>query len=100
MIGWPEKDPDANLDYTIDWEPTLEIHPNDVIIDSVWEHSPIGITVESVSFDDFTATIWLSGGAEKQLYQFTNTITTAQGRIFVAKFKIRVRDQVCVVVNI
>ena len=70
------KDPDAVLDYQIDWSDLLG---DDTITSSEWVASD-GITIDSNSFADTAATVWLSGGTVGQDYAVTNHITTDGGR--------------------
>jgi len=71
-----EKDPDAVLDFGVNWTPWLN---GDTIINSVWD-VPSGITGSSSSHNGKITTIWLSGGEDKKSYSLTNHITTAAGR--------------------
>lgn len=70
------KDNNATLDYKVSWSAWLG---TDVIISSEWIASP-GITINSNTFDDNTATVWLSGGDIGVNYDITNRITTLGGR--------------------
>lgn len=71
------KDPDATLDYVIDWSSWLAT--GDTIADSEFI-AATGITVDSDTNDTTTATVWLSGGTVGESYEITNRITTADGR--------------------
>lgn len=70
------KDPDAVLDYQIDWSNWLD---DDTISTSSWT-VPTGITRDSDTNDTTTATIWLSGGTAGTSYSVVNHIVTADGR--------------------
>ena len=70
------KDPQAVLDYVIDWSAWLG---EDTISASEWT-VPDGITLDSDSFTDTTATAWLSGGTAGESYDVTNEIVTDGGR--------------------
>lgn len=70
------KDPDAVLDYELDWTPWLGL---DTIVISTWT-VPTGITKDSDTNTPTSATIWLSGGTVGTKYDLTNHITTAAGR--------------------
>lgn len=72
------KDPNARLDYTIDWS-TDWLVPTDTIVGSTFS-APTGITVDSSTFTATTTTVWLTGGTANTEYLVTNHITTAQGR--------------------
>lgn len=72
------KDPDAILDYTIDWSSWLAT--GDTISASVWTADE-GITVEDGdTFDDDSTTVWLSGGTAGAVYRVVNHVTTTGGR--------------------
>lgn len=70
------KDPDALLDYVIDWSAWLG---GDTINTSAWA-ADSGITVSSSTNTTLTATVWLSGGTELSSYKVRNRITTTAGR--------------------
>jgi hypothetical protein len=75
-----QKDPDAVLDYIIDWSPWLG---EDTLSTSTWiaPAEPSGPpTVNSDTNDDSTATIWLSAGVLGNDYAFVNRVTTTGGR--------------------
>lgn len=71
------KDPDAVLDYQVNWSTWLD---GDTIADAEWE-AETGITIDSQSFTTTAATVWLSGGTASVDYNVTSRITTAAGRI-------------------
>ncbi len=71
------KDPDAVLDYTLDW--SRELVGGDTIIAAVFTPDT-GITIDSDSFTDSTTTVWLSGGEDGTTYEVSVHITTAAGR--------------------
>jgi len=52
------KDPDSVLDYAVNWLTWLD---GDTISASSWT-IPTGLTEDSDTFGDSTATVWLSGG--------------------------------------
>lgn len=83
------KDPDAVLDYQIDWSAWLD---SDTITTSEWI-VPDGIVKDSDSHTDTAATIWLSGGTLNTTYLVTNRITTAAGRTDDRTIRITVRDR-------
>ena len=71
------KDPDAVLDYQINWATYLA--SGDTISTSTWV-VPTGITKDSDTNATTTTTIWISGGTAGTTYTFTNRIVTASGR--------------------
>ena len=70
------KDPDAVLDYQIDWSDWLD---DDTISSSAWT-VPAGITKDSDSNTTTATTIWISGGTAGAGYNIINRIVTAGGR--------------------
>lgn len=83
------KDPDARLDYKVDWTSWLD---TDTISNSEWI-IPTGITYEADTFDNTSATVWLSGGSLDSSYEVVNRITTAAGRIDDRTITIRIRQK-------
>lgn len=71
------KDPDAVLDYHLDWARWLD---GDSLVSSTWTAEPAGITIDSHGLEGDLATVWLTGGTVGQAYRVTNHIVTAQGR--------------------
>jgi len=70
------KDPNAVLDYQVDWSDWLD---EDTISSSAWT-VPDGITKDSDTTTTTTTTIWLSGGTAGTEYTLVNRIVTAGGR--------------------
>lgn len=77
-MAFPEfdKDPQAILDYEVDWTAWLG---TDTISDSSWS-APVGITIVTTSNTTTTAKVWLSGGTVGERYNVTNEIETVGGR--------------------
>lgn len=73
----PPKDPNAVLDYEIDWSSWLAT--SETISTSTWT-VPTGITKDSDTHTTTTTTAWLSGGTAGNIYTLTNRIVTNQGR--------------------
>lgn len=67
------KDPDAVLDYTVDWSDWLAT--GEEIASSSWVN-PDGFTVNTSSNTTTVAVVWLSGGVAGRTYRMTNRITT------------------------
>jgi hypothetical protein len=83
------KDPDARLDYMVDWTSWLG---EDTIANSEWV-VPDGITYEADTFTSTTATVWLSGGSLGSSYDVVNRITTVAGRIDDRTITIKIRQK-------
>lgn len=73
------KDPQAKLDYTVDW--TAWLQTGETITTSTWT-VPAGITqtTPAPSISGGKTTIWLSGGTVSTRYVLVNHIVTSQGR--------------------
>ena len=88
------KDPNANLDYEIDWQtptkPYLAV--GETIVDSSWTVSPVGLTMGADLFTNTTTTIWLSGGTVDTRYTVSNKITTSTGRIDERSFYVYITE--------
>lgn len=72
------KDPDAVLDYVLDWTAWLAD-----ITDTLASHTvtpDLGITLDSSTIDGNKVVAWLSGGTEGETYQVVFHIVTASGR--------------------
>ena len=83
------KDPNAVLDYSIDWTRWLA---GDQVAASEWIVAS-GLTKMADSKTSTSATVWLSGGTAGQSYIVTNRITTAAGRTEDRSFTIRVEER-------
>jgi len=75
MMG---KDPDAILDYHVDWSNWLV--ENDTISTSQWLVDD-DLTIIAEAFGNQTTTVWISGGETGRLHGMTNRIATSAGRI-------------------
>lgn len=87
--GWIYKDPDAVLDYTVDWSAWLG---TDTIASVTWVVGA-GVTEASSSNTSTTATIWLSGGIAGQAYGVTCRAVTAGGRTDDRSFRVVVKER-------
>lgn len=83
------KDPDAVLDYSVDWARWLS---GDEIATSEWIVGS-GLTKASETNSPTKTTVWISGGAAGQSYSVTNRITTTGGRTEDRSFMIRVEER-------
>lgn len=83
------KDPDAILDYQVNWSAWLS---GDTIQTSTWQ-AESGITIDSDSNTTTAATVWLSGGAAGNTYDVTNHIVTAAGREDDRTIQIKVQEK-------
>ena len=84
---WIQKDPNAVLDYQVDWSAWLGL--NETIVTSSWT-TQLGITNDSTSHAGSVATIWLSGGTLGKEYLVSNRIVTSAGRQEVRSFRVAI----------
>lgn len=85
------KGPDEVLDYRWDWG-AWRLLPGEVIQTSTFTVSPSGtLTIDSDTFDDTSAVVWLSGGTVGTHYRVTNHVITDQGREYTWTIIILVR---------
>lgn len=71
------QDPQAVLDWTIDWSDWL---PTGDVISAHTVTAPTGITKNSSSDTDTTVTAWITGGTIGTRYPIVYHITTVNGR--------------------
>ena len=83
------KDPDAVLDYSINWATWLG---SDTISTSTWTVES-GITKDSDTNTTTATTIWLSAGTAGVTYSCTNEIATAGGRTANRTIDIKVSER-------
>ena len=69
-------DPEANLDYSVDWTDWIG---TDTISSVTWT-VPTGLTKGIQTKTDTIATVWISGGTAGTSYSVECKITTAGGR--------------------
>ena len=84
------KDPNALLDYTVDWSAWLATGE---VIDSVSWTVPTGITSAGTSNTDTTATIRLGTATRSKTYEIGCTITTSEGQIDKRTFSVTCQDR-------
>ena len=69
-----QKDPSDTVDYSMSWHQL----GSDTIVSSVWTSDTL--TVGSDSISGLVTTCFVSGGADGEVANLTNTITTGMGR--------------------
>ena len=85
------KDPDAVLDYSVDWLLWLA---GDQISSSEWILEPVA-TIQKIT-DTFTnsrTVVWLGGGDRGVTYLVTNRIVTVGGRTDDRTISVKVEDR-------
>ena len=75
-----KKDPQAKLDYGLDW--TRWLPPGDTIVASTWTVTgpDASLVASTPSFSGTQTGVWLAGGTADQTYEATNHIVTQAGR--------------------
>lgn len=86
------KDPDATLDYSIDWTADGWIGADTITGTPVWT-VPVGLTLESQSNTTTVATAWISGGTVGADYAVACKITTAGGRTDERTIRLQIRQR-------
>lgn len=82
------QDPNAVLDYNIDWSAWLN---GDTISTSTWTTHP-DLTTSNASMTTTVATVFLTGGTNGKTYKVRNRITTTNGRTDDETFDVIIRD--------
>lgn len=75
------KDPDALLDYAVDWG--ADYLAGDALASSSWSVSPDepgGVSIATSACDLLTSSVQVSGGEPGKTYRLSNLVTTASGR--------------------
>lgn len=89
------KDPEAVLDYSIDWG-TEYLIGGDLIADSQWSVVPVeldGVSIVGSDFDATTATVKAAGGLPGRIYRLVNEIALGSGRIDSRSIVLRVEER-------
>jgi hypothetical protein len=88
------KDPDAILDYSIDWG--AESLGDDQLATSEWSVAPDepgGITIDTHSFDLNRATVKAAGGVPGRIYRLVNQVALGSGRVDSRSIVLRVEKR-------
>lgn len=93
------KDPDAVVDYTVDYGGDGYLLVGEIISTSVWEISPVitgGLAFNvdaNGTKDSSTAQVFVKDGIPGDIYKLTNRIVTNSGRTDDRTFHIRVENK-------
>lgn len=74
------KDPEAVLDYAVDWG--AEYLTGDALVSSSWRVTPVeigGLSVVASRFDPTFANVTAAAGVAGHVYQLTNNVVLASG---------------------
>jgi hypothetical protein len=88
------KDPDASLDYAIDWG--AEYLGADLLVASAWSVEPAetgGVTIAGENFTASEATVKAAGGRPGRLYRLSNEVTLESGRVDSRSIMLRVEQR-------
>lgn len=88
------KDPDAVLDYSVDWG--AEYLSGDLIAGSQWSvdpDEPGGVSIVGTDFDATTATVIAGGGSPGRIYRLVNDVQMQSGRIDKRSIVLRVEER-------
>lgn len=88
------KDPDAVLDYSIDWG--AEYLGEDLLAESNWSVVPDetgGVTIAGSDFDAVTSTVKAGGGEPGCIYRLVNDVVLASGRVDSRSIVLRVEKR-------
>jgi hypothetical protein len=83
------KDPNAVLDYKLDWTSWLAL---DTLLTVTWS-VPQDLVKTTQANDQYTSTIWLSGGRAGTSYTVECRVTTLGGRTEERSFKVICQDR-------
>jgi hypothetical protein len=88
------KDPDAALDYSIDWG--AEYLGDDQLAQSDWSVAPDepgGVTIAASEFDASSSTVKAAGGVPGRIYRLVNQVALGSGRIDSRSIVLRVEKR-------
>ena len=85
------KDPDARLDYTVDWTAFLT-GSSDTVSTYSFVSPSVDLTFEDEAMLDGMHTIFISGGTLNEVYLVTSRIETTGGRINDSSFRLLIRE--------
>jgi hypothetical protein len=89
------KDPEAVLDYAIDWGADY-LAEGDLIAESSWSvtpDEPDGIFITESSFDERISSVTVADGLRGRLYRISNRVVTQSGRIDDRSIMLRVEKR-------
>jgi len=89
------KDPEAVLDYAIDWGAEY-LGEEDLLAESSWSVDPDesgGVAIVGSEFGGRTSTVQAGGGIAGRLYRLSNRVTTLSGRTDERSIVLRVEQR-------
>ena len=90
-----EFDPDGKVPFPIDWAPWLTSQGDGTIVSSDWFSDDTEVSLSSDSFDDTSteAFVELTDAEVGKTYEFTNRITTSNGRRWDQSIRIKAKQR-------
>lgn len=86
------KDPDATLDYGVDWSDYLDA--GETLSMSSWSAAPAGdLTLSGEASGASSASVLVAGGMKGRIYRLVNRVTTSAGRTDERSITIRVEHR-------
>ena len=103
-LKWQDKDPDDQVDYSIDWETILESHTISSVVWKIYDAASGWITFNqgsivnglqhvSNTFTNKIATIYLGSGTNFAEYNIICRMTTSNATVFEQEARIRVVEK-------
>lgn len=89
VLGPEVKDPNATLNYSVDWSDNLT---GETIGTSTWSSSPTGLTVGTGSISSLSTTTSVAGGTAGYVYVVSNKVYTSNGIVDERSFTLRVES--------
>jgi hypothetical protein len=93
-----EKDPQATLDYSIDWSDWLTANAD--VATSIWtvssitgDPTPLHLNANSIAAVTNVTTVYIDAGSSGNTYTVTNKVTTTNSLIDERYFRIRVQNR-------
>jgi hypothetical protein len=89
------KDPDAVLDYSIDWGADY-LGDTDTLAESSWSVLPDetgGVAIAASDLGDTVATVTVGGGVAGRIYRVSNRVVTQAGRVDERSIVLRVEKR-------
>jgi hypothetical protein len=85
------KDPQATLDYRIDWSGRAGAA---AVVGSAWSVEPSGgLTLSGAGVDGPVAFVWVAGGAPGAVYRLINTVNLSDGGVDERMVIVRVEER-------
>lgn len=93
MIYWPTKGPSDQIDYGMDWGPTLSRLDDPTISVSNWTlvSGDVTIGVAGIAADGRSTEVRISGGTDATEAVVRNTVTLSDGQVLHEEALVKVR---------